>query len=339
MFNILINPSKILFLITLLMGTMMSISSNSWPAMWMGLEINMLSFIPLMMTPNHLSSSESSMKYFLIQAMASSMFLMFIILSFFKMNYMIHMHYYIQTITSMTLLIKMGAAPFHMWFPIVMEGLSWNNCLLLMTWQKIAPMVMLLTIHPNMTIMYLSIILSITVGSIGGLNQTSTRKIMAYSSINHIGWMLMAMSLSSSLWLIYFLIYMIVSSSMLVFFSKLSNFHFNQLPLNSSMSGKIKMMIMLNMLSLGGLPPMLGFIPKWLIIQSCNHQPIVIFMVLMSLITLFYYMRLMMSMLMLNFTQLKWSLVNKTNITYIIPAMTIVSTAGFTLFPIIYLFP
>nr|AFG23307.1 NADH dehydrogenase subunit 2 [Teleogryllus commodus] len=300
------NPSKVLFMSMLILGTMISISSNSWPATWMGLEINLLAFIPLMSTKFNMMSTEAAMKYFIVQAMASSMLLTFIILD--SILYFMNENL-INSLVSTTLFMKMGAAPFHMWFPSVMEGLSWFNCFILMTWQKLAPFIILSYLTYCQPIMMSVMLSSIFIGSIGGLNQTSTRKIMTYSSINHIGWMLMGLMLSENLWQIYFVIYSILSATILLIFSNISAQHSNQIPLSWN-SPAMKFFISINLMSLGGLPPFLGFLPKWMIIQnSChnNMQFLVLIMILFTLITLFYYLRLMMSSFLININQLKWN--------------------------------
>uniref|UniRef100_UPI0030E4352E NADH dehydrogenase subunit 2 n=1 Tax=Duolandrevus obsidianus TaxID=2715842 RepID=UPI0030E4352E len=303
-----LNPSKTLFFMMLVLGTLISIMSNSWPATWMGLEINLLAFIPLMYNKNNIMSSEASMKYFVIQAMASSAFLTFILISYILPDLNKLIEELMHTLISATLMIKMGAAPFHLWFPMVMEGLSWINCLILMTWQKLAPIAIISYLNCQYQFLYFIIISSILVGSIGGLNQTSIRKIMAYSSINHIGWMMMAMTVSEMLWQIYFIIYSILTTTLMIIFMNSSNSIINQFTFKSY-SQKIKLAVMLNMMSLGGLPPFLGFLPKWMVIQSTSDQNIfmIIFMVSFTLITLFYYLQLAMSSYLLNSSTLKWN--------------------------------
>nr|YP_010248504.1 NADH dehydrogenase subunit 2 [Turanogryllus eous]QTK22268.1 NADH dehydrogenase subunit 2 [Turanogryllus eous] len=303
---IILNPSKLLFYLMLFMGTLISISSNSWPATWMGLEINLLAFIPLMSTKNNMMSSEATMKYFIIQAMASSMLLTLIIMNsmLLNLNNMI-----MNSIISTTLLMKMGAAPFHMWFPTVMEGLSWMNCIILMTWQKLAPFVILSYLNWNQTMMTLIMLSSVIIGSIGGLNQTSTRKIMAYSSINHIGWMILSMMMSENLWLFYFISYSVLSSTVLIILHNLSAIHLNQIPLSWN-SASMKFMVSINLMSLGGLPPFMGFLPKWMIIQNSFYsesQFVVLIMILCTLITLFYYMRMVINSFLITVNQIKWN--------------------------------
>nr|QYJ55961.1 NADH dehydrogenase subunit 2 [Anopheles sacharovi]QYJ56169.1 NADH dehydrogenase subunit 2 [Anopheles sacharovi] len=309
--------SNNIFFITLIFGTLVTISSNSWLGAWMGLEINLLSFIPLMNdSKKNLLTSESSLKYFLTQAFASSILLFAIImLMFFYNSNFLMMNNYNEILILSTLMLKSGAAPFHFWFPEVMEGLSWFNGLILMTWQKIAPL-MLISYNFIYNFFMISIILSMLIGSLGGLNQTSIRKLMAFSSINHLGWMLLAMMNNEMLWMTYFLIYSLLSISIVMMFNNFKLFYFNQIFNISLMNPIIKLLIFLNLLSLGGLPPFLGFLPKWLVIQNLTNMGqlfILMISVCLTLITLFFYLRLSYSIYMLNYQKNSWMLKNNYN--------------------------
>nr|YP_010046621.1 NADH dehydrogenase subunit 2 [Culex sitiens]QPJ78539.1 NADH dehydrogenase subunit 2 [Culex sitiens] len=334
--------SNNIFLIMLIFGSLITISANSWLGAWMGLEINLLSFIPLMNEgKKNLMTSESSLKYFLTQAFASSILLFAIILMMmsFNLNWMNNNFYELLILS--TLLLKNGAAPFHFWFPGVMEGLSWVNGLILMTWQKIAPL-MLISYNINYNFFLMAIILSMIIGALGGLNQTSLRKLMAFSSINHLGWMLMAMMNNELLWLTYFIFYFFLSMSIVLLFNNLKLFHFNQIFNFSMMNPVIKFFLFLNLLSLGGLPPFLGFLPKWLVIQNLveSHQLFLLFIsVCLTLITLYYYLRMSYSIYMLNFNKNSWMLINtfnNKNMTFIL-TMNFFSIMGLMIISLIYL--
>nr|WGO57990.1 NADH dehydrogenase subunit 2 [Pseudoglomeris magnifica] len=313
MFN---NSTKFMFFFILIMGLSITMSSNSWLGAWMGLEINMLSFIPLMSDDNNLLTTEASLKYFLIQAMASSI-LLFLVMSTSFIENMFTMYFSLtKTFLTIPLLLKSGVAPMHWWFPSVMEGLSWLNCLILLTIQKIAPFMLLsYTLIFNNYFLHLIVIISVMVGAIGGLNQTSMRKIISYSSINHLGWLLIAMKLSENLWISYFLIYSILTSSIIsiIYSSQISMI--NQVL--QIMDNKIlKLMMFSSLLSLGGLPPFLGFLPKWIIIQAMMINKLMIMlsvMVIMSLITLYYYLRISYSSFIMLNNEIKWNKINKKN--------------------------
>nr|WKU83849.1 NADH dehydrogenase subunit 2 [Ceriana willistoni] len=307
MFN---NSSKILFLFILIFSTLITISSNSWLGAWMGLEINLLSFIPLM-SDNNLMSNEASLKYFLTQALASSILLFSSILFLYNNNFMMQTSFnnYMNMIILSSLFMKSGTAPFHFWFPNVMEGLSWMNSLILMTWQKIAPL-MLISYLIIKFMLFWGIILSVIIGSLGGLNQTSLRKLMTFSSINHLGWILMSMYANESLWINYFLFYSFLSFNLIFLFNMFKLFHINQL-FSLFMHNKIlKFSLFLNFLSLGGLPPFLGFIPKWFTIQylTFNNQLFLMtILIIMTLITLYFYLRLCYTAFMLNYHENNWN--------------------------------
>nr|YP_009689630.1 NADH dehydrogenase subunit 2 [Mansonia amazonensis]QEE94333.1 NADH dehydrogenase subunit 2 [Mansonia amazonensis] len=331
-----------IFIITLILGSLITISSNSWLSAWMGLEINLLSFIPLMNEgKKNLMTSESSLKYFLTQAFASSILLFSIILLMMFSSLKINPNMFNELLIMSSLFLKSGTAPFHFWFPEVMEGMNWINGLILMTWQKISPL-MLISYNSNFNYMYIFIILSMLIGALSGLNQTSLRKLMAFSSINHIGWMLMGMMFNENLWFYYFLFYSFLSMSIILLLNNFQLFHFTQIFNLSVKNSLIKFFLFLNFLSLGGLPPFLGFLPKWLIIQNLveNNQLFILFIAInLTLITLFYYIRLSYSIFMLNFNKNSWMLMNNfsnKNMTFIL-TMNFFSIMGLMIISLIYL--
>nr|WIM00474.1 NADH dehydrogenase subunit 2 [Elymnias malelas] len=300
------NSNKMFFLFTIFFSTLISISSNSWLGCWIGLEINLLSFIPLISSPNNLMNSEASLKYFLTQSIASINFLFSIIMNLFLMKNFF-MDNIISILMNSSLLMKMGSTPFHFWFPNIIEGLSWFNCFILMTWQKISPMI-LLFYYFNVNFIMFIMILNVLIGAIGGFNQTSLRKIMAFSSINNLGWMLSALLISETLWMMYFLLYSFLISIMCFLFYLMNIFYLNQM-FNFNINFSIKISIMINFLSLGGLPPFLGFFPKWLIINFMilnNSFIISFFFIMMSLITLMFYIRIIYSSFLFFSFKFKW---------------------------------
>nr|UQJ75118.1 NADH dehydrogenase subunit 2 [Calcaritermes cf. nigriceps] len=308
------NPTKILLLTTLIGGILVSISSNSWLGAWMGLEINLMSFIPLMSSQDDLYTTEASLKYFLIQALASST-LLFLVIMKALMNQP-HTLMDLSPYMIMTpLLLKMGAAPLHWWFPSVMEGLSWMNNLLLMTAQKLAPMILSSYLMKMSSPMLMIILASVIIGSLGGMNQTSLRKILTYSSINHTGWMLTAMLEGVNLWAMYFMVYLILTSAM-TFIAKSFNISFVNQTMTANKKVAVKILLFMTLLSLGGLPPFIGFLPKWMVIQMLianNLSFIMATMVVASLVTLYYYLRVCYSSFSILFDTPKWLPQNNVN--------------------------
>lgn len=300
-----------------MIGTIISISANSWLRAWIGLEINLLAFIPLI-RDSKLISTEASLKYFLTQALASSVFLFAVILFFLNIRKR-NSNYFIEIIIFSSLLLKRGSAPFHFWFPNVIEGLSWLNALILITWQKIAPLILISYIIFKPLII-IRIILSRIIGALGGLNQTSLRKLIAYSSINHLGWILAAIYNNNLLWIIYFIFYTFLTFSIIFIFNIFKISHINQLFSIFFHSKILKFFLFFNLLSLGGLPPFLGFFPKWIVIQSLtinNQLFLLIIIVLIALITLYFYIRLCYRAFILNYYENNWMIFSFYKIMYI----------------------
>nr|YP_010219079.1 NADH dehydrogenase subunit 2 [Metrocoris esakii]UBY46232.1 NADH dehydrogenase subunit 2 [Metrocoris esakii] len=301
--------TKMLMMITLIISTMMVISSENWFSMWMGLEINMMSFIPMMENNKNYLSSESKMMYFLIQSMSSMIFIFMIIMNPLIMIKEEMVNTLMMNIITISMMMKMGMAPVHMWFINIMNKMSWNNCMIIMTWQKVAPMFILSnTINNSLIISTWSIMSAIT-GAIGGINQTSIKKIMAFSSVNHMSWLTMCMKYDSEMWIKYLIIYSLIIILLVETFSKKSINYINQI--NTNMKTQMeKMNMLIMMLSLGGLPPFIGFMPKWLVIQSListNSMFTIMILMMSSMITLFYYMRMMTPMIMNKSTINKWN--------------------------------
>nr|YP_009689591.1 NADH dehydrogenase subunit 2 [Lepidurus arcticus]QCZ36036.1 NADH dehydrogenase subunit 2 [Lepidurus arcticus] len=303
----LINPRFLCFFSLLMLSLSIVISSNSWFSAWVGLELNLLSFIPIMMTKNNQQLTEAGLKYFLIQALASVIFMFSALFSLFYFNYSSHS---IIIILMMSLLLKLGASPFHMWFPAVAEGLSWNKFFILATIQKINPLLLLSTIpFTPAKFILLTAMLSGLVGSLGGFNLNLLRSMMAFSSINHIGWLLFASLLNNSLMWIYFFVYVIILSSMAQLFNLYQLTSMSQINSNHSLSPGVKLLLFLNMFSLGGLPPFLGFLPKWLIIKNASAIMMIaslMVLILSTLITLYYYLRISFSSNLL-YSKITWT--------------------------------
>nr|AXS64902.1 NADH dehydrogenase subunit 2 [Curculionidae sp. KM-2017] len=289
---------KLLFMNMLTISTLVSISSLSWLSAWMGLEINLLAIIPLMKTSKNKMMSEAMIKYFIIQAMASALFLFSLIIftnsKNLNSNYSIISSLFINS----ALLMKIGAAPFHFWLPEVVSGLSWEMVYITLTWQKIAPSILIFYTTKIPLFLSIIIMLSSLIGGLQGLNQICLRKILAYSSINHISWMISTILTSVNIWMYYFIIYSLINLNIIIIFNKYNFFYINQMSKLFSSNKKMKMFFMLNFLSLGGLPPFLGFYPKWMSINFLVNNKffaLSFFMIIFSLISLYFYLRITFS--------------------------------------------
>nr|YP_009531278.1 NADH dehydrogenase subunit 2 [Idiocerus laurifoliae]AXY64092.1 NADH dehydrogenase subunit 2 [Idiocerus laurifoliae] len=292
-----INSTTILFYMNMLLGVMLSLSSNNWVMIWVGLEISMVSFIPLMISSLTISS-ECAMKYFIIQSMSSSIFILSVIFMLMGVN----MNY--EIIINLSMIMKMGVSPFHAWVLSIVEGLNYMAMFNLFTTMKVVPM--MVTINMNMNL-DLIIILTLLVGSVFGLNQNSVRKMLAYSSIFNMGFMIYSMK-NLSMWVMYFSLYSI-NLIMLVMLLMLNNIHYmNQLVINK-FELKLKLSFWILMLSSGGMPPMMGFLGKLIVIESSiyfNDWLITMMMIVTSLMTMFYYNRLCFIIMSISSMMMKW---------------------------------
>nr|YP_009538313.1 NADH dehydrogenase subunit 2 [Ornithodoros sonrai]AYN50611.1 NADH dehydrogenase subunit 2 [Ornithodoros sonrai] len=313
--------SKTLFMFTLMITLIMAVSSSSMFFLWICLEINMMSYIPLMNYKTFNSSSSITL-YFIIQALASSLFIMttlFLSFSYYYFN--------LSYVIVISMLLKIGAAPFHFWLPQISEGLFYKPLLLLLSLQKIIPLY--ISSMNNNFILIISIIFSSMIGSAGGFNQSSTRKILTFSSISHLAWILSLILLSSNLWILYILIYFPVLMLIMQYLSFNNINHISQISLMSK-NDKIYMTLLL--MSLGGLPPFIGFFMKWITLKMLiNNLSILTFpLILSSLVNLFFYLRLIYPLF------LKYSMMNKWKSLQVFSYSSLMITQAF---PILFMIP
>lgn len=269
----------------------------------MGLEINLIAFISLILNNKKILSIESSLIYFLTQAIASSILLYAIIFYIINFNINFFIFNNLNNLIIIALIIKIGAAPTHFWIPLVIEGLSWINNYLLITWQKIAPIILLIYCA-NKDLFIIFILISTIIGSIIGFNQTSIKKVIAYSSINYNSWILASIQISTVLWKLFIRFYFYLSGCLILIFNLINLLIINQIFSINIKNYKINLFIIINILSIGGLPPILGFFPKILVIINIIifKKIIIIFIILtFNLITLFYYLRITYSTFLINY--------------------------------------
>nr|BAI77034.1 NADH dehydrogenase subunit 2 [Brachionichthys hirsutus] len=285
------------------LGTTIAFASSHWLLAWMGLEINTLAILPLMAQHHHPRAVEATTKYFLTQATAAAMLLFASITNaWLTGQWEIHqMEHPAPTILIiLALSLKIGLAPMHSWLPEVLQGLNLTTGLILSTWQKLAPFALLLQIQPNNpTILTLLGITSTIVGGWGGLNQTQLRKILAYSSIAHLGWMMLILSFTPALALLTLLVYFIMTFSTFMIFKLNKSTSINALAISWVKTPVLTALTPLILLSLGGLPPLTGFVPKWLILQELAKQnlaPTATLAALTALLSLYFYLRLSYAM-------------------------------------------
>jgi len=172
-----------------------------------------------------------------------------------------------------------------------------------------------------MLIIFSSAILSAIIGSLGGLNQTLLRKILAFSSISHIRWLLIS-SPNKILIFIYLIIYILLNLTLAYSFMTLNLFHISHLSFLKFNS----LLILINLISLGGLPPLLGFFPKWLVISwLVKFSPfITITLISSALINLSFYLRILYKIILLKTNVNLFSSYRKATKIYIFNSLSLV---------------
>nr|ACR77881.1 NADH dehydrogenase subunit 2 [Amolops bellulus] len=294
------NPLALtIFLLSLAVGTTITLASYHWLLAWIGLEINTLAIIPIMTKTPHPRAVEAATKYFLIQATASALVLFSSLINAWQVG-----QWDISTLTdlpmnvlSIALMMKLGLAPLHFWMPEVLQGISLSTGLILSTWQKIAPMALMLQISHQINLNLITIVglTSILVGGWGGIAQTQLRKLIAFSSIGHLGWMIIILKYNPQLTLFNFLLYLLMTASMFISLMMISATKMSEISTSWPKAPALTATTMLILLSLAGLPPLTGFAPKLLIILELVKQNSILLatmMMLASLLSLFFYLRL-----------------------------------------------
>nr|YP_010944827.1 NADH dehydrogenase subunit 2 [Abraliopsis morisii]WMC20979.1 NADH dehydrogenase subunit 2 [Abraliopsis morisii] len=299
-------PSNFLFIMIMLMGTLFTLSSSHWLTMWMGLELNLMGFLPLMNIKGKTLEAESSMKYFIIQSLSSSLLIMAsIMMYYFTLSwYSMFSNTLISILIIFSLTLKLGGAPLHFWLPSITKKMAWLTLFLLLTWQKLAPLLMMTLMNSNTLIITTISIISTIVGSLMALNQTNLQLIITYSSISHLGWMLSSITFNNSITLVYFFNYVLISIPLLNMLSKTSGDHLFMLTQKNNMNNLI---IVSLILSLAGLPPLLGFMSKFIILLSLIQNNMIILTIIMflgTLISLYFYLNLSLMMMIKSYMML-----------------------------------
>lgn len=233
---------------------------------------------------------ETSLKYFLVQSFGSILFL----IGVFNLNFSVFSY--------IGLLLKAGVAPLHFWVLSVTKNMSWSILILLLTVQKLGPLLGLALREFSRALV---IILSALLGRFGGFIQSNLRLILSFSRIAHLSWLLINLN-RIILFFSYYLIYSFISILLGISFNKAKIFRISQINFPQSLLSKLSMSMRL--LSLGGLPPLLGFFIKWITIEI-NFLPVSIYVVLVlsTCISLFFYLKIVIVPLLRPFNYLlKW---------------------------------
>nr|AAM53623.1 NADH dehydrogenase subunit 2 [Hypseleotris galii] len=267
------------------LGTTITFASSHWLLAWMGLEINTLAIIPLMAQQHHPRAIEATTKYFLTQATAAATLLFASVTNAWltgQWDIQQMVHPLPLTMITLAVALKIGLAPLHTWLPEVLQGLDLTTGLILSTWQKIAPFILLLQIAKTDQTMLVGLALTSTlVGGWGGLTN------------------MLIIQFAPSLTLLALILYFVMTFSAFLTFKINNATSINMLAASWAKAPVITTTAPMILLSLGGLPPLTGFMPKWLILQEMTKQDLAstaTIAALTALISLYFYLRLSYAM-------------------------------------------
>nr|ADN30010.1 NADH dehydrogenase subunit 2 [Asaccus griseonotus] len=286
---------------TISTSTIITMSSHHWLLAWLGLELNTLSILPIITKPHHPRATEAATKYFLIQATAAGLILFSGTMNAWQTGQWLMVHQLSPipaAALTVAIMLKLGVAPTHAWLPEVLQGSTMSTALIISTWQKLAPLTFLyLTLHhlPTTTLLYIGL-LSAILGGLMGLNQTQTRKIMAFSSIAHMGWLMATLSTNLNTTTLMLTTYLLLTSTVFLILITTTAKSIIDLGTSWSHSPTLQTMTLITMMSMGGMPPLTGFMPKLMVLKeliSLNLVTIGTALILASLPSLFFYTRMM----------------------------------------------
>lgn len=275
--NYILVPSYYCFIFIYLVSFIVVIRREDWFLVWMGLEINIISFLILIYKRYRIIVGESCLRYFFIQSIGSSLFIRFFFIKKFFLGGML----------SVILRLKIGAGPFFFWFPSLCLGLDWFSCYFLILFQKILPLMLIfLLVH---WILWIIVFVSLIIGVLGSFNQRNLKSLLAYSSIHHLGWIIIVGILKNIRWLLYLFIYGIVLLRVIVLL-----FKDEVIDLRYFYTSKYKLIYLIRIMRIGGVPPLLGFFLKWIaLVRIIELGMIYLFiLVVVSVIILYIYIRI-----------------------------------------------
>ncbi|MFL2675747.1 MAG: NADH-quinone oxidoreductase subunit N [Alphaproteobacteria bacterium] len=326
-------PEFLLITLIAIIGMMLMVSSNDLLSLFVSLELQSLAlYILVSFSKDDFNSSEAGVKYFVIGSLSTCIFLFGSSLiygiigstNFSEISQFISDQYNLPTLLIIGLIfilvslsLKISAAPFHMWTPDVYQGAPSIVTAFLSTAPKIAVFAVLirLLVYPFGEIIIdwgkIIIILSIAsmiIGSLGALKQDDLKRLMAYSTINHIGFILMALVPGSEDGItaicIYLIFYLTMNLGVFLFILNMRRDQINVTKIKD-LSGLYKSepviagCLAIIFFSMAGIPPLAGFIGKLLVLNIVidnNLFFLAIIAVVTSVIAAFYYIRLIKSM-------------------------------------------
>ena len=308
------------------LGMMVMISSNDLIVFYMGLELQSLAlYVLATFNRDQIKSSEAGLKYFVLSALSSGLLLYGCSLiygfsgstNFNVISNQLNMNEHVLTFGIVFILVglafKISAVPFHMWAPDVYEGSPTSVTLFFTMVPKIAALTVFVRFlyvpflnlidQWQMIIVFLSIS-SMLFGAIAAIGQTNIKRLIAYSSIGHIGYTLAGLATGSNVGIqssiIYISIYVIMNLALFscLLMLKRNDQYYEQIDDLSGLSKNhplLSLSLLIILFSLAGIPPLAGFFAKFYVFKAVIEQSmffLAIVGLLSTVVAAFYYLRI-----------------------------------------------
>jgi NADH-quinone oxidoreductase subunit N len=315
-----------ILILSSVLGMMVMISSNDLMVFYMGLELQSLAlYVLATFNRDQLKSSEAGLKYFVLSALSSGLLLygcsliygFSVSTNFNVISTQLNSNEYVLTFGIVFILVglafKISAVPFHMWAPDVYEGSPTSVTLFFTIVPKIAALTVFIRFlyvpflnlidQWQIIIIFLSIA-SMLFGAIAAISQNNIKRLIAYSSIGHIGYMLAGLAtgtnegIQSSV--IYITIYIIINLALFscLLMLKRNNQYYEEIEDLSGLSKNhplLSLSLLIILFSLAGIPPLAGFFAKFYIFKAVLEQSmyfLAIVGLLSTVVAAFYYLRI-----------------------------------------------
>ena len=315
-----------ILILSSVLGMMVMISSNDLMVFYMGLELQSLAlYVLATFNRDQLKSSEAGLKYFVLSALSSGLLLYGCSLiygfsgstNFDIISYQLNSNEYALTFGIVFILVglafKISAVPFHMWAPDVYEGSPTSVTLFFTMVPKIAALTVFIRFlyvpflnlidQWQIIIIFLSIA-SMLFGAIAAIGQKNIKRLIAYSSISHIGYTLAGLTTGSNdgiqSSIIYISIYVIMNLALFscLLMLKRNNKYYENIEDLSGLSKNhplLSLSFLIILFSLAGIPPLAGFFAKFYVFMAVLEQSmyfLAIVGLLSTVIAAFYYLRI-----------------------------------------------
>ena len=253
----------------------MCLSGTSSFLIWVALELNILAFLPIISNQG-VWAFENTIKYFLVQSVASIIFLSSRIMVNFLPSYF-------SDVGTISILLKLGAAPLHRWFISILKTCSLTVLFFLSTIQKILPLLVCFNLWLKSWILVLFSVITFILILLSTPGIININKILGVSSVMNLIWFLLSTQTSYLVFFLFFIIYTTILYCLILILFNLIVTRFYEL---GGVSVRLKTLLVYLFMSLGGMPPFLGFLGKICVLKENMYSMDSVFLVSLVLASL-----------------------------------------------------